>query len=128
MKGETKIDKYGRQLCLYDKSVLRLYGAWIYSGKIYVDKYAYRCDKCGMGFVGSGRETIIHQNGIEAFDKEQEAQQTLRAVKKFKKISLIGVEHPPHESGYSFCFKYITSTGTRSNATMSHDDKVSACT
>lgn len=69
---KTIMDKFGRQLCPKCRRVLRLYGAWSYNGRIYPDKYAFRCEGCSEGYVGDGEEMELHQNGIEAAKKDEE--------------------------------------------------------
>ncbi len=79
---ETKIDKYGRQLCPFDRSLLELHGAWSYDGRIRKDKYAFRCTKCWHGFVGNGEEMETHQDGIEAAKMQKRVNLIKLRIKK----------------------------------------------
>lgn len=81
---DTKMDEYGRQLCPSDDSILQLYGAWSFNGRIYPDSYSFRCNRCHTGYVGSGVEVEMHQDGMEAARKENEVLTVKLKVARYK--------------------------------------------
>jgi Zn finger protein HypA/HybF involved in hydrogenase expression len=82
-KEEDFIDQYGRMLCQKCLEPLNLFGVWRFNGRIYPDKFEFRCPKCGSGFLGGAEEVNLHQDGIVAAKEYQDVLNKKAAVVQF---------------------------------------------